>query len=45
MSDVSSPGSLQEERLGHIARVARSCGLVVAWDSASLFLFKSPSLL
>ena len=39
------PGSLQGERLRHIARAARSCGLVVAWDSASMFLFKSLPLL
>jgi transposase len=32
-------------RLGPIARVARSCGLVVAWASASMFLFKARPLL
>jgi transposase len=31
--------------LGRIARVARSCGLVVAWASASMFLFKALPLL
>jgi hypothetical protein len=41
----SAPQYASAERLGHIARVARSYGLAVAWDSASMFLFKSLPLL
>jgi hypothetical protein len=41
----SAPQYASAQRLGHIARVARSYGLAVAWDSASMFLFKSLPLL